>query len=332
MNILITGGAGFIGSNLAESLLKSGHSVRVIDNLSTGRIENIQMFLSDPTFSFIQGDVADRSLTDPLVQWADHIYHFAAPVGVKYIMQNPVLAILGNIRSIDIILDLANRYQKVILIASTSEVYGRSLDFLDLTGQRKLTELDYRIEGTTYNHRWAYANTKAMGEFLALAYFKEFATKVVVARFFNTVGPRQLSQYGMVVPNFVQKALRNEPIQIYGTGKQKRSFIHVADTVRAIADLMSTQNAYGEVFNIGNPIEITIEDLAKKIISMTNSSSEITYLSYEEAYGKGFEDMDRRTADITKLCQTIDFHISRSLDDIINDIISVNKKAYPESK
>ncbi|MCZ2356495.1 MAG: GDP-mannose 4,6-dehydratase [Bacteroidia bacterium] len=321
MNILITGGAGFIGSNLADSLLLSGQIVRVVDNLSTGRIENIQALQQNPNFEFIYGDVADKPLMESLVQWADHIYHFAAPVGVKYIMQNPVLAILGNIRGIDVILNLANQYKKTILIASTSEVYGKSLDLLDLTKTRKLSETDYRIEGSTYNHRWAYANTKAMGEFLALAYYKEFGTKVVIARFFNTVGPKQLSQYGMVIPNFIQKALKNEPIQIYGTGKQKRSFIHVSDTIQAITTLMSTEKAMGEVFNIGNPIEITIEELAQKIISMTKSSSVINYMSYEEAYGKGFEDMDRRTADISKLCQVTGFKITRSLEDIIKELI-----------
>ncbi|MCS7074487.1 MAG: GDP-mannose 4,6-dehydratase, partial [Bacteroidia bacterium] len=262
---------------------------------------------------------------EPVVEWCDYCYHMAAPVGVKFIMEHPVLTILDNIRGIDVMLELANQYKKRILVASTSEVYGKSLDLLDPTGTAKLKETDYRIEGATTNHRWAYANTKAMDEFLSLAYHKEYGLEVVVARFFNTVGPRQLSTYGMVIPNFVQAAIQNKNIPVFGTGEQKRSFMHVKDVVRAITTLMHTGKGIGQVFNIGNPIELSINDLAKKIIELTGSSSKIEYIDYKQAYGEGFEDMNRRTADITKLIQAIDFKIEYDLDAILLDVIEYQR-------
>lgn len=322
MKILITGGAGFIGSNLVDSFLADGNSVKVLDNLSTGRIENLKSAKENPEFEFIEGSVTNRSLVDELVAWCDQCYHLAAPVGVKYIMENPVLTILDNVRGIDVIMEAIHKHEKQVFVASTSEVYGKALDLLDPTKQKKLAEDDYRIEGSTQNHRWAYANTKTLDEFLALAYFKEHGTRVVIGRLFNTVGPKQLSNYGMVIPNFVERALRGELVTVYGTGQQRRSFMHVQDVVRALRMLMSNDNAIGEVFNIGNPIEISIHDLALKIIDKTDSTSTVHFVPYEEAYGKGFEDMNRRTADISKLMRVTGFEIEHDLDSILEDIIA----------
>ncbi len=326
MKILITGGAGFIGSNLTKVLLEAGHTIAVLDNLSTGRIENIQSYLDHPQFMFIKASVTTKSLVDDWVGWADHIYHLAAPVGVKYIMDHPVKTVLDNIRGVDIILDRVNYHKKRVLLASTSEIYGKSLDLLDPTGTRKLKETDYRVEGSTRNHRWAYANTKAMDEFLAFAYHKEFGTEIVLARFFNTVGPRQLSNYGMVIPNFVSRAVRNEDVVVFGTGEQKRSFLHVNDAIRAITKLMFTGKGVGEEFNVGNPFEVTMNQLAERVIERTGSSSRIIHKSYEEIYGPGYEDMNRRTADITKLKATIDFEIQYDLNAILDDVIAYHRE------
>lgn len=322
MNILITGGAGFIGSNLTDFLLKAGHSIKVLDNLSTGRIENLSKVIGHPNFEFIKETVTHRGTVRDLVKWCDHCYHMAAPVGVKYIMENPVKTILDNIRGADTVLEAVKDFRKRVLIASTSEIYGKSLDLLDNTGSRKLKETDYRVEGSTRNHRWAYANTKAMDEFLAFAYHKEFGTEVVLARFFNTVGPRQLSNYGMVIPNFVKRALANEDVIIFGSGEQKRSFMHVNDAIRAITGLMFTGKGIGQEFNVGNPIEISMSGLAKKVIERTGSKSNLVYKSYEEVYGPGYEDMNRRTADISKLSDTLDFELEYTLDMILDDVIA----------
>ncbi|MEO1449953.1 MAG: NAD-dependent epimerase/dehydratase family protein, partial [Bacteroidota bacterium] len=265
MNILITGGAGFIGSNLTDFLLKAGHTVKVLDNLSTGRIENLSKVIGHENFEFIKGTVTHKDTVRDLVSWCDHCYHLAAPVGVKYIMDHPVRTILDNIRGADTSLEAVKDFRKRVLIASTSEIYGKSLDLLDDSGVRKLKETDYRVEGSTRNHRWAYANTKAMDEFLAFAYYKEFGTEVVLSRFFNTVGPRQLSNYGMVIPNFVKRALANEEVIVFGSGEQKRSFMHVNDAIRAITGLMFSGKGVGQEFNVGNPIEITMNQLAEKV-------------------------------------------------------------------
>jgi len=326
MKILVTGGAGFIGSTLTAFLLQEGHQVKVLDNLSTGRIENLEACLKQSHFEFIQDTVTDPAVVNELVEWSDHVYHLAAPVGVKYIMDHPVRTVLDNVRGMDIMLDSVNRHKKRVLVASTSEIYGKSLDLLDYTGKGKLKEDDYRIEGSTKNHRWAYANTKAMDEFLAFAYHKEFGTEVVVARFFNTVGPKQLSNYGMVIPNFVKRAVAGEDVVVFGTGEQKRSFMHVNDAIRAITGLMFSGKGIGEEFNVGNPIEITMNELAQKIVDKTGNKSKIVHKSYLEVYGKGFEDMNRRTADITKLKSTLDFELEYDLDKILNDIISYYKE------
>jgi UDP-glucose 4-epimerase len=326
MRVFVTGGAGFIGSNLVKELLDEGHLVKVLDNLSTGRIENIEAFLNHKNFEFIEESVTKRGAVRSGVDWADHVYHLAAPVGVKYIMDNPVLTILDNVRGIDIVLEACHQYGKRVLVASTSEVYGRSLDFLDATGKGKLGEEDYRIEGSTDNHRWAYANTKAMDEFLALAYHKQFGLESVVVRFFNTVGPDQLSNFGMVIPNLVERALANADVEVFGTGEQKRSFLHVKDALRAIRALMDTGKGIGKVFNVGNPFEVTINELANRIIEKTGSSSKVIHMTYEAAYGKGFEDMMRRTADITRLQAAIGFEIKYDLDAILDDVIAKKKQ------
>lgn len=321
MNIFITGGAGFIGSALAGHFLEQGHHVRVLDNLSTGRKDNLLPYLAHPAFAFVQDSVTHKTVLEQHIRWCDHCYHMAAPVGVKYIMDNPILTILDNIRGIDHITELCSQHNKRLLVASTSEVYGKSLDLLDATHTHKLREDDYRVEGSTQNHRWAYANTKAMDEFLSLAYYKERGLRVTIARFFNTVGPRQLSNYGMVVPNFVQQALRNEPIRLFAQGQQKRSFMHVNDVLRAVVGLMAREDTCGQVYNIGNPFEVTMEYLARHIIALTGSLSELQFVSYESYYGKGYEDMNRRTADITKLRNTLGFEIEYDLDAILQDVI-----------
>lgn len=329
MNILITGGAGFIGSHMADLLLGKGHTVKALDNLITGRLANLDHLQSNEHFSFVEGDVTDMEAMEPLVEWCDHCYHLAAPVGVKYVMDNPVRTILDNVRGIDTVLTLVHKYNKRVLVASTSEVYGRSLDMLDKTGVAKLKEDDYRVEGSTRNHRWAYANTKSMDEFLSFAYHKEYGTEVVISRFFNTVGPRQLFDYGMVIPNFVSKAIAGEDVLIFGTGEQKRSFMHVKDAVRAVTELMLTGKGVGQEFNVGNPIEITMNDLAQKVIDRIGSSSKIVHKSYEEVYGPGYEDMNRRTADITKLKTTLNFEMEYDLDGILDDVVAYYKAKMP---
>lgn len=329
MNILITGGAGFIGSHMADLLLSKGHTVKALDNLITGRLSNLDHLQSNDQFSFVEGDVTDMEAMEPLVEWCDHCYHLAAPVGVKYVMDNPVRTILDNVRGIDTVLKLVHKYNKRVLVASTSEVYGRSLDMLDKTGIAKLKEDDYRVEGSTRNHRWAYANTKSMDEFLSFAYHKEYGTEVVISRFFNTVGPRQLFDYGMVIPNFVSKAIAGEDVLIFGTGEQKRSFMHVKDAVRAVTELMLTGKGVGQEFNVGNPIEITMNDLAQKVIDRIGSSSKIVHKSYEEVYGPGYEDMNRRTADITKLKTTLNFEMEFDLDGILDDVVAYYKAKMP---
>lgn len=327
MRILVTGAAGFIGSHLCELLLQDEENeVRGIDNFITGSKENMRAFYKvHPRFSFAKGSVTDKEFLRPHIEWAEHIYQLAAPVGVKFIMNNPVHTILDNIRGIDNVLELAHQYNAKVLIASTSEVYGKSLDLLDSTGKRGLTEEDYRIEGSTQNHRWAYANTKALDEFLGLAYYKQYGLKCIIIRFFNTVGPRQSSQYGMVIPNFVSQALKGEDITVYGDGTQTRSFLHVYDAIQAITELMVTEHAVGQVYNVGNPFEISIRELAERIIQKTNSRSKIKYVPYHEAYGAGFEDMKRRTPNIDKIVKTIGFKIRYDLDAILDSIIEYQK-------
>ena len=265
MKILVTGGAGFIGSNLTEFLLNLGHEVKVLDNLSTGRIENLHSAMVNPKFEFIQDSVTRREIVHELMEWCDHCYHLAAPVGVKYIMENPIRTILDNIRGADLVLEAVNTYKKRVMMASTSEIYGKSLDLLDNTHSRKLKETDYRVEGSTRNHRWAYANTKAMDEFLGFCLSQRVGTEIVIARFFNTVGPRQLFNYGMVIPNFVKRALNNEDVVVFGTGGQKRSFMHVNDAIQRHHTADAHRKRCREKSSMwAIPFEITMNELAEK--------------------------------------------------------------------
>ena len=320
MKVLITGGAGFIGSHLAERLIARGDEVSVIDNITTGRIENLAHILDSPQIRIFVDTVCNPVLMEELIREADHVYHLAAPVGVKYIMEHPVLTILDAARGADVVFGLCNKYRKTVLLASTSEVYGKNLDFLG-GDARKLGEEDFRLKGSTKNHRWAYANTKSMEEFLAFAYFKEYRMPVVVVRFFNTVGPRQTGMYGMVVPTLIRQALAGELMTIFGTGEQTRCFLHVSDAIDAAIALMAEPRAVGDVFNIGSEEEVTVTALAAMVKEQTGSSSEIAHVDYLTAYGEGFEDMLRRTPDTTKIRNLIGFRpkldLERTLDDII---------------
>jgi UDP-glucose 4-epimerase len=318
MKILITGGAGFIGSHLADQLLEMGEEVFAIDNLSTGCLKNIEHLRENPGFHLIVDSILHEAVMDDLISKCDHIYHMAAAVGVKLIMNRPVQTLETNIKGTESVLRLSNRYKKKVLIASSSEVYGKVMDG---RGCSLLSEDTDRLMGSTTKRRWAYACSKALDEFLALAYFEEKKLPVIIARLFNTVGPRQTGQYGMVVPNFVQKALIGKPIIVYGDGTQSRSFAHVSDVVKALISLMSEPTAVGQVINVGNTEEVTINDLALLVKEMTSSESEIEYISYEKAYGPGFEDMVRRCPDISKIRDLIGFDPMVDLRGIIQSVI-----------
>ena len=320
MRYLITGGAGFIGSHLADHLLEQGHSVHVIDNLSTGRLENIQHLFHNERFESTVADVLDYHTLEQHVTRCDAIFHLAAAVGVRLIMEQPVETIMTNVQGTENILKLANFYGKKVLLASTSEVYGKLMETSDEI--ESLSEKDDWTLGPTTKRRWAYACSKAIDEFLALAYYEEKRLPVVIARFFNTVGPRQTGRYGMVIPNFVQSALNDEPIKVFGDGEQSRCFTYVEDAVRAIIQLMDEPAAEGEVFNVGNDQEITINELAGRIREMCGSSSDIIHVPYEKTYGPGFEDMRRRTPDITKLQKAIGYRPTYGIDTILQRIIA----------
>jgi UDP-glucose 4-epimerase len=315
MNVLITGGAGFIGSHLADALIERGDEVYVIDDLSTGSMENIAHLRAHPRFHLIVESVMNEAVMNELVHRVDHIYHLAAVVGVKLVVDSPVRTLETNLKSSEIVFKLAYRAEKKVLLASTSEVYGRHFQ------NKPLSETDERIYGPTTVGRWSYAGAKAIDEFLALAYNRERGLDVVVTRFFNTVGPRQTGQYGMVIPRFVKAALNNETIEVYGDGKQSRSFTYVGDAVWAITRLMETPGASGEVFNIGNGEEISILDLAHRVKALTNSRSEIRTIDYEMVYGKGFEDMEFRTPDISKLNRYTGYLPTVNLDGILKRVI-----------
>lgn len=314
MRVLITGGAGFIGSHLSEALLGSGHQVHVLDNLSTGSISNIAHLKGRAGFTYDIDSVDNESLLAELIDNADVIFHFAAAVGVKLIVEQPVHTIETNVHGTEVVLKHANKKKKLVVIASTSEVYGKSID----VPFREDADL---VMGPTPKHRWAYACSKAIDEFLALAYWKERKLPVVIVRFFNTVGPRQTGQYGMVIPNFVRQALAGEPITVFGDGTQCRSFTHVSDVVRALTALMSEPKAIGEVINIGNIEEVSIMGLAEKVKAMTGSSSAIKLIPYDEAYESGFEDMPRRLPDLTKIRRMIGYEPTHTLESILKDVI-----------
>lgn len=315
MNILITGGAGFIGSHLAEKLLEMGHSVSVIDNLSTGEFSNIRHLVKNNNFSYTINSVLNKDVLENLIVKVNQIYHLAAAVGVKYIIDNPLLSLRTNIGGTENVFELANRYKKKVLLASTSEIYGKSNNV-------PFKEEDDRLLGSTHITRWSYSSAKAIDEFLALAYYREKKLPVVIVRCFNTVGPRQTGQYGMVIPTFVKNALLDHPLTIYGDGKQTRCFADVDDVVDGMIKLMNIKKAEGKIFNIGNDKDISIEELAKKIKKMTNSKSKIEYIKYEDAYEEGFEDMRQRKPDLSKIKKILDFKPNYNLGKILERIIN----------
>ena len=314
MNYLITGGAGFIGSHLSEALLAQGHTVTIIDDLSTGSIENIEPLKTHKKFKYVIDTVMNKPVLSELIDNCQIVIHLAAAVGVKLIVESPVRTIETNIRGTEAVLECANKKQRKVLIASTSEVYGKSL-------QIPFSEYGDLVMGPTYKGRWSYACSKAIDEFLALAYWKERDLPVVIVRLFNTVGPKQTGQYGMVVPTFVQQALAGRPITIYGTGKQRRCFAHVRDVVGALIQLSQERKAIGQVFNIGSTEEISIEQLARLVKEMTRSKSRIQKIPYNKAYEEGFEDMPRRIPDIGKIKRVIGYKPSYTLQDILGDVI-----------
>lgn len=318
MRVLITGGAGFIGSHLAESHLERGDEVYIIDDLSTGSMINIEHIKSHPKFHYHLESVVNHQLTAELVDLSDQIYHLAAAVGVKLIVESPVRTIETNIRGTEVVLHHAAKKRKRILITSTSEVYGKTVKV-------PFAEDDDLVMGSTDKGRWSYACSKAIDEFLAIAYWKEKKVPTVIVRLFNTVGPRQTGQYGMVIPNFVDQALTGSPITVYGDGTQSRCFTHVSDVVGALMKLIEHPQAVGEVYNIGSTTEITIEQLAERIKSLTGSKSEIVRIPYEEAYEGGFEDMLRRVPDIGKINRLIGYQPAHSLDQILNSVIAYRK-------
>ena len=314
MRALITGGAGFIGSHLAETLIMQGHEVVVLDDLSTGRLENVAHLTSSTGFRCVVGSVTDASAVLPLVEQVDVVFHLAAAVGVKLVCQEPIRTINTNVDGTAVVLEAAKRYRRRVLVASTSEVYGKS------------ESLPYRedanlVLGPPDKTRWGYATSKLLDEFLALAYAREHALPVTVVRLFNTVGPRQSSRYGMVLPNFVRWALTNEPIVVHGQGTQTRSFTWVGDVVWAMMTLINEPRAAGEVFNVGNGEEISIRDLATRVCQRTGSSSAIRYVSYEQAFDRSFEDMPRRVPDISKLRRLVGYEPRVQLDGIIDSVI-----------
>ena len=313
MKILITGGAGFVGSHLADKLLSEGHEITVIDDLSTGRYSNIAHLEDTKDFRLIIDTVLNEKLMEELIRETDHVYHMASAVGVKLIMDHPVKTIETIFRGTDVVLGFCSRYRKRVLIPSTSEVYGKGASV-------PFRENDDLLTGATDKHRWAYACAKTLDEFLALAHFKETRLPVVVVRLFNTVGPRQTGQYGMVVPRFVHAAIRNEPIYVHGDGTQARCFGHVLDVVEGLTKLLDDPKCFGQVINLGNDEEVSIKELAARAISLTSSSSEIQYIPYEEAYGEGFEDMRRRVPSLEKARRMIGYQPTRTLNDIINDV------------
>jgi UDP-glucose 4-epimerase len=316
---LITGGAGFIGSHLAEALLERGWSVEVVDDLSTGSIENISHLKGHPHFAYVLDSVMNRSLMLEMVDRADVIFHLAAAVGVRLIVEKPVHTIETNIKATELILELAARKRRPLLLASTSEVYGK----LD---KPRFSEDDDVILGPTSKSRWCYAASKMIDEFLARAYFKEHGLPTVVARLFNTIGPRQTGQYGMVIPNFVRQALAGEPITVFGDGTQSRSFTHVADVVDALLKLVTEPRAVGQVINIGNVQEVTILQLAERVRELSGSKSVIKFIPYDQAYESGFEDMPRRVPALEKVQSLIGYAPKHGLDDILVQVIDYFRK------
>ncbi len=314
MKILITGGAGFVGSHLADKLIAEGHEVTVIDDLSTGRYSNVEHLEGHERFHLIIDTVLNQPLMEELVRETDRVFHMASAVGVRLIMEQPVKTIETIFHGTDVVLKFCSRYRKRVLIPSTSEVYGKGASV-------PFREEDDLLTGATDKHRWAYACAKTLDEFLALAHWKETRLPVVVVRLFNTVGPRQTGQYGMVVPRFVHAAMKNEPISIHGDGTQSRCFGHVLDVVEGLTKVLETPACFGQVINLGNDEETSIKQLAEKAIELAGSSSELHFVSYDEVYGEGFEDMQRRVPSLDKAKRLVGYQPTRSLADIINDVI-----------
>jgi UDP-glucose 4-epimerase len=322
MKILITGGMGFIGSHLAEELLKRGDRVYLIDNLSTGSIDNIEAIKDNKNLSFKIESIMNENVMRPLIKKCNIVYHMAAAVGVKYVIDNPLESIQVNVKGTEVLLELCNEYgKKKVVLASTSEIYGKNID-----GARTFKETDDRLLGSTTISRWGYSCTKALDEFLALAYHREKKLPVVIVRLFNTVGPRQTGNYGMVVPRFIKQALMNHPITVFGDGRQTRSFTYISDVVKAIIALGESKKAEGEIFNVGNQKGIAIEDLAKKIKKLIGSESKIIHVPYEQAYEKGFEDMRHRMPNIDKLRKITGFSPETDIDEILDKTVEYFRK------
>jgi nucleoside-diphosphate-sugar epimerase len=320
---LLTGGAGFVGSHLAEALLAQGHGVLIIDDLSTGSMDNIVHLKGRPGFEYVIDTVMNEPLVAELIDRADVVFHLAAAVGVKLIVEAPVRTIETNVHGTEVVLTHASKKGRLVVVFSTSEVYGKSI----AVPFREDADL---VLGPTPKHRWAYACSKAIDEFLALAYYRERKLPVIVARLFNTVGPRQTGRYGMVIPNFVRQALTGAPITVFGNGRQTRSFTDVGDVVGALIKLVQTPRAVGQVFNIGNTEEVSILDLAERIRAMTSSGSEIEFVPYEKAYEAGFEDMPRRVPDLTKIAEYIGYRPTVGLDGILRRVVEHTKSTLDE--
>jgi UDP-glucose 4-epimerase len=319
MKALITGGAGFIGSHLADRLLEDGHQVVILDDLSTGRYENIEHLLGRPDVEFVLGSILNADLVDDCVARCDTVFHLAAAVGVQLIVEKPLESLATNIRGSEIVFEKAHKYNTRILVTSTSEIYGKN------TSDR-LHEEDDRILGSPLKSRWSYSEAKAIDEILAYTYWRQKGLRSVIVRLFNTVGPRQTGHYGMVIPRFVNQALRDEPLTVYGDGTQQRCFCFVGDIVNALVLLIEKEAAYGQVFNLGGTEEVSIRDLADRIILRTGSSSSIRVIPYDEAYEAGFEDMERRVPDTTRAFDMVGFEPTKKLDDIIDSVVEDQRR------
>ena len=314
MKVLVTGGAGFIGSHLCEKLLSMGDEVTVLDNLSTGKYENVAHLKENKDFNLVVGSILDKELVDKLCEKTEVIFHLAAAVGVELIVKHPLESLTTNIKGSEIVLNMAQRYNRKVLITSTSEIYGKNTN-------GPLKEDDDRILGSPLKSRWSYSTAKAVDEMLAYVYWREKGVPTIIVRLFNTVGPRQTGAYGMVIPRFVSQALKGEALTVYGDGSQSRCFVHVQDAVNALVKLTQNPKAPGEVFNIGSQEEITIKALAEEVIRLAESKSRIIYIPYDEAYEQGFEDMQRRVPDISKIQNLIGYKPTASLEGILKSVI-----------
>jgi UDP-glucose 4-epimerase len=321
---LITGGAGFIGSHLAELLLAEGWEVYVLDDVSTGRMENVSRLTDHRAFHLVVESVLSPAVVSELVHKCDVVYHLAAAVGVRLIVEQPVHTMVTNVQGTEIVLDYCTKFGKRVLIASSSEVYGDHRD------ERPLSEDDRRVYGPVTERRWLYADSKAMDEFLALGFHEERGLDCVIARFFNTVGPRQQGQYGMVIPRFVERALAGEPLEVHGDGAQTRSFCHVQDTIRAVHGLMeASEGTSGQIFNVGSAERVRIVDLARRVLELTGSRSELQFVPHDEVYGVGIEDVLHREPSIEKIRSAIGWQPTRSLEDVLDDVIAFERSIAP---